>query len=144
MSYMDWREDNTLKCRSCGFTYKPSKRIITVLMTYTASLLIVMMSYKASADVILGISAKYGPNGYQAGGYSSSSSSSVPVCNNSHHHPSCNTSVSSSVQNGINVSNRIQAVPGLSLTTVPNTYGISLKGEYYLDNTLVFGLGIRL
>ena len=87
-------------------------------------------------SIILSTAVKYGVNGYVANGDHSVLTSQTKTKK---------TSVStSSTTDTLGVTNRVQSVLGLKLQTVPDQYGISLGGGYYMDNTVELSVGIRL
>lgn len=101
-------------------------------------LLLVSMfvSSVSGADVLIHAVAKYGPNGYEASGVGGSSSSSC--VNRRHHRSSCTIT---STAGSTTISDRVDLVPGISLTTTDN---ISLQVQLYLDTTVVVGIGVKL
>lgn len=98
----------------------------------------------ATADVILSGGAKYGPNGYNASGNSYSSSETTMTTHGHGHGKTTSTSSSESGSN-VDVSNRVQLVPGIKLQTVPKEkFDLSVGAGYYMDSTVELFLGIRL
>lgn len=110
------------------------------LISFIAGFL--LSSCDVKADVLLGITAKYGANGYDAEGYTTSTTTS------SYLNRRCRKSSGSTytTTNGyLDVENRYELVPGLSLQTIPeNKYGLSFGTGIYLDQTINMFLGIRL
>lgn len=99
-------------------------------------LLLLLITNIAKADYLFSTSVKYGPNGYNASGFSTSSSTIQIVNKNK-------SNSSSSSSNDLSVNNRIQSVLGFKLQNVPEKGNLSLGIGYYLDNTVESSIGIR-
>jgi len=101
-------------------------------------ILILLSSFAASGDVLLSVTAKYGANGFDAQGSTSTSTLSTPA--KKHKTTSFTTTTGS-----LDVDNRVQLVPGITLQTIPEKkYDLSIGGGIYTDSTVSVFLGIRL
>lgn len=109
-------------------------------------LLLVFLSSMAKADIIIGPSVKYGVNGYTTSGTPGSSVTTSSSASSGHGHnaTSSSSSVTDSTNGGVQVQDRIQAVVGLKIQTVPSWGGLSFGGGLYMDGTAEFNIGIRL
>ena len=101
------------------------------------AVVVLLFSMSSQADIMLGLTGKYGANGFDAEGTTSSSTSSII----NHHRSRTYTLTNGS----LDIDNRYQFVPGLMLQTMPEKkYDFSLGVGAYLDATLNVFLGIRL
>ena len=101
-------------------------------------LAILFFNLPSKADVLLSVTAKYGANGFDAQGSTSTSTLSTPA--KKHKTTSFTTTTGS-----LDVDNRVQLVPGITLQTIPEKkYDLSIGGGIYTDSTVSVFLGIRL
>lgn len=111
-------------------------------------LLALLVSTSAQADILLGLTGKYGISGYDvSGGGSSSSSSSSSVIKRGRCFRRSSTTVTSTTTSSspLDIDDVYEFVPGIMLQTVPEKkYDFSVGIAGYLDETVSVFFGIRL
>ena len=112
---------------------------------WLAVLLVAFFTFMSmvKADVILSVTGKYGPNGYDTKTTNNNVTSSTTSTVTKKHVSSTSTSTVTMPDSDVTATNHYQLVPGLRLQTVPEPWGLSVGVGYYFDNTFEGSLGIR-
>lgn len=106
-------------------------------------LFVLLCSVSSHADILVGLTGKYGPSGYEVSDGGSSTSSSSVTKRSWFRRKT--TVTNTTVQGALDVDTTYDFVPGLMIQSVPDKkYDLSVGVAGYLDETVSVFLGIRL
>lgn len=106
---------------------------------------LLLLTSMAKADVLLGLTTKYGVSGYNTSFSPGSSSSSTVTSTHGNSHNNSTSTTYTFTNGSLDISNKYQLVPGLMLQTLPEKrYDLSFGAGAYLDSTVDLFVGIRL